>query len=273
MFTATAFGWWLVTDIEQFNFDGLDVTALSWHEVHGACVASEQFIRWLGWARPSDVRRDHLQPGDEVEISTSIKRGRGVAQRDVKHLTKRGVRRLLFRSNNPRAVAYADQVLDVLDEMDRKGYSIRESITDDQLAGAADEVAERRKLRLEELSDYRSVLDSLKLGGAESGDYAFIQNYLYIGTLGETAAQIRARGPERQQNGVLRKDGSGYRKSKVAKDFLTVAELARLDAVVLATVAQLRFTCPKGATPKQVVAAIDAAISMVNAAEERGDAA
>ena len=262
-----------MTDIERFNFDGLDVTALAWHDTHGACVASEQFIKWLGWARPSDVRRDHLQPGDEVEISTSIKRGRGTTERKVKHLTKRGVRRLLFRSNNPRAITYADQVLDVLDEMDLKGYVIRDGITDDQLTGAAEDIAERRRLRLEELSDYKSVLDSLKLGGAESGDYAFIQNYLYMNALGETAAQIRARGPERQQNGVMRADGQGFRKSTVAKDFLTASELGRLDAIVLVTVAQLRWMCAKGATPRQVVDAIDAAVAMVNAAETRRDAA
>lgn len=122
-----------MNELEHFDFDGLDESAIAQHPEHGVCLHSERFIAWLGWTNPSVVRRDHLQPGDEVEILRSIKRGRGVTKSKVKHLTKRGVRRLLFRSNHPRAVEYADRVLDVLDELDRTGMVVDEQrITDEQ---------------------------------------------------------------------------------------------------------------------------------------------
>src|SRR5262245_14063637 len=106
-------------EMVPFDIEGLDENLATIDPVHGACLQSDAFIRWAGWKNPADVRRDHLRPGDEVEISTSIKRGRGRTTRDVKHLTKRGVRRLLFRSNHPRAIEYGDQVLDMLDEVYR----------------------------------------------------------------------------------------------------------------------------------------------------------
>lgn len=91
-------------------------------------IQTHNFVRWVGWAKSSDVRRDHLQPGDEVfldprgEISPQGDLGK---QRNyppvvdkVGYLTKRGVRRLLFRSNHPRAIQYTDQILDLLDVVD-----------------------------------------------------------------------------------------------------------------------------------------------------------
>lgn len=250
-----------MTDVTPFDFDGLDASALTLHPEHGPCVRSERFIKWLGWARPSDVRRDHLRPGDEVEISTSTKRGRGYAQSDVKHLTKRGVRRLLFRSNHERAVEYADRVLDMLDELDRTGMVVDEArITDEQIEHGRKRLERIARGRLEERSDYKSILHSLKMGGAVADEYRFVQNTLYLSLFGRTAAQIRT---GVQQSGTLRKDGKGLVKSTVAKDFLVPGQLALLNSTVLATVAQIELHYPEGASAAQMIDAINRAVSIV----------
>lgn len=250
------------TDLTPFDFDGLDNSAVTIDPTHGPCIQSEKFIRWLGWSRPSDVRRDHLQVGDEVEISTSLRRGRGVTQRDVKHLTKRGVRRLLFRSNHDRAIAYADRVLDMLDELDRTGMVVDEKrITEEQIERGHQRLDEIAKRRLEERMDYRSVLHSLKNGGAAPEDYGFVQNTLYAALFGMTARVIVATQPQR--TGVPRKRGGGFRKSTTAKDFFTEEQLALLNSTVLATVAQLQLHHPNGATPPEVIAAINRAVSII----------
>lgn len=257
-----------MSEIATFDFDGLDDSALVIDAAHGPCIQSERLIRWLGWARPSDVRRDHLQPGDEVEISTSIKRGRGVAQLKVKHLTKRGVRRLLFRSNLPRAVDYADRVLDMLDSLDRDGMVIDEQrITEGQIAVGRERLAELARRRLEERMDYKAILHSLKLGGAVSEEYRDVQNTLYRSLFGMTAAQIRATQP--QTGGVPRKRGGGWRKSTVAKDFMTADQLALLKSTVLATIAQVELRHPNGASAHQMVEAIHRAVALLQISPAR----
>lgn len=246
----------------HFDFDGLDETAMAIHPEHGPCLHSEKFIRWLGWSRPSDVRRDHLQPGDEVEISTSIKRGKGYTVSDVKHLTKRGVRRLLFRSNHPRAVEYADGVLDMLDELDRTAMVVDEKrITDEQIEQGRDRLAGLAQRRLDERMDYKAILHSLKLGGAVADEYRLVQNTLYVSLFGKTARQIIASQPQR--TGVARKRGDGFRKSTVAKDYLTEDQLAVLNSTVLATIAQIQLRHPRGASAAEMVDAIHRAISII----------
>jgi hypothetical protein len=253
----------------EFDFDGLDESLLTIHPGHGPCFRSEAFIRWAGWSRPSDVRRDHLRPGDEVEISTSIRRGQGVTKRDVLHLTKRGVRRLLFRSNHPRAVDYADRVLDMLDELDRTGMVIDERrITDEQIEQGHERLAGIARRRLEERMDYKTILHSLKLGGAVSDDYRTVQNTLYLGLFGMTAAQIRATQPQR--TGMPRKRGGGLRKSRVAKDYMTEGQLKLLNVTVLATVAQIELHYPNGANAGQMVDAVNRAIRLVSTPPRRG---
>lgn len=136
-------------------------------------------------------------------------------------------------------------------------------LTVEAVAAVEHREAAVKLIRLQERRDYKSVLDSLKLGGAVSDDYGRVQNHLYLRVFGETAAQIRARGPERQTGGILRANGKGFRKSTVAKDFMTRDELARLDAVVLATIAQVHWVCPNGAPADKMIAAVDAAVAML----------
>lgn len=251
-------------ELEHFDFDGLDEKLVSIHPEHGPCIQSDAFIRWAGWANPAHVRRDHLRPGDEVQISTSIKRGRGSTKRDVLHLTKRGVRRLLFRSNHPRAVEYADQVLDMLDELDRTGMVVDEKrITEEQIERGHERLDAIARRRLEERMDYNVIRSALKVGGAETGDYQMVQNTFYTGLFGKTARQIVA--TQEQQSGIPRKRGGGFRKSDVAKDFMTESQLTLLNAAVLATFAQLQVH--KGGKPSvaEVLRAVNRAISLVTA--------
>lgn len=254
-----------MSNLDQFDFEGLDKTAVVIHPEHGPCCMSERMIKWAGWSRPSDVRRDHLQPGDEVEISTSIKRGRGMAAKDVKFLTKRGVRRLLMRSNHPRAVEYADRVLDMLDELDRSGMVVDETrISEDQIqAGKArlDALAQRR---LEERMDYQAILHSLKLGGAVADEYRMVQNTLYVRLFGATAARIRETRDQLTGDRLKRSEGFTAASKGVAKNYLTESELNTLNSTVLATFAQIQVHYPNGADAGQMIAAINRAADLMD---------
>lgn len=252
----------MTEEVVPFDFDGLDQTAVGQHAEHGSCLRTDRFVRWCGWTNVAQTRAQHLQAGDEVEIDTYTKRGSGYTVRKVKHLTKRGVRRLLFRSANALAVEYADRVLDMLDELDRTGVVVDEKrITDEQIQTAKvrlDNIAQRR---LEEKQDYKTILHSLKLGGAVADEYRFVQNTLYLSLFGKTASDIRR--TQTQRTGEPLKRGDGFRKSTVAKDFLTEQQLAVLNSTVLATVAQIQLRHPDGATAAEMADAIHRAISII----------
>ena len=159
--------------IERFDFDGFDNSYVELHPKHGLVVQSHRFITWLGWAKSSDVRRDHLQPGDEVELeprgdisprSDQAKR-RGAVTDSPKYLTKRGVRRLLFRSNHPRAVAYTDEILDLLDLVDeaqKVGIDVVEELR--QRVAEQQQIIDMQGQQLiEESMDYEDYIEELLL--------------------------------------------------------------------------------------------------------------
>lgn len=248
-----------------FDFEGFDNSRVGYHPEHGACVQANPFIKWLGFANVAQTIRDHLQPGDflkGVSLDTPSGRQRGTI------LTKRGVRRLLFRSNKPMAVKYADTVLDVLDELDRSGMVVDERrITDEQVEQGRAKLDAIAKQRLAERMDYKSILHSLKLGGAIDDEYRHVQNTLYMLLFGMTAAQIRASQPQR--TGEPRKRGEGFRKSTVAKDFLTEEQLLLLNNTVLATIAQIQQHCPRGASAAQMLVAINRAVSILLPSRQR----
>lgn len=249
-----------MNDIVPFDFEGLDQSRVGYHPEHGACVQATPFIKWLGFGNPSEIIRDNLQPGDfvkGVDLPTPSGRQRGTI------LTKRGVRRLLFRSNRPLAVKYADSVLDMLDELDRSGMLVDEQrITDEQIEQGREKLSEIAKRRLAEKMDYKAILESLKAGGAIDDEYRHVQNTLYLTLFGMTAATIRATQPQR--TGDTRKRGGGFRKSTVAKDYLTEGQLALLNSTVLATFAQIQLYCPDGTSAAQVLDAISRAVSMLD---------
>ena len=122
-----------MSEISRFDFEGFDHNHVELHEEYGPLVQSWNFIQWLGWTNPSEVFATHLQEGDWVEISAQVNQGknRGALPHVERWLTKRGVRRLLFRSNHPKAVAYADRVMDLLDlvdEAEKVGINVVEEL-------------------------------------------------------------------------------------------------------------------------------------------------
>lgn len=252
------------TAIAKFDFEGLDESALGLHAEHGPLVHATKFMAWLGFDATNRTRieADHLQSGDLIRgvFSPIGLASRGGRKADA--LTKRGVRRLLFRSNHPRAVEYADRVLDMLDELDRAGMVVDEQrITDEQVEQGRQRLDAIARRRLEERMDYKSILHSLKLGGAVSDEFAAVQNLLYSALFGKTATEIKATQPQR--TGVPLKRGQGFRKSGVAKDHLTERQLAVLNSTVLATIAQIQLRHPDGATAGQMIAAINRAVGII----------
>lgn len=126
-------------------------------------------------------------------------------------------------------------------------------------------------VRLQERMDYKNILQALKLGDACSDDYRTVQNALYMGLFGKTAAQIRA--TQTQRTGQLRKDGKGFRKSTVAKDFLTERQLAQLNAAVLTVTAQIQLHYRDGASAAELISMANRAISLVTTPPRRIGAA
>lgn len=119
-----------------------------------------------------------------------------------------------------------------------------------------------RLIRLQERQDYKNVLDSLKMGGAESGDYATAQNMLYLSLFGLTAVQIRR--TRAQIDGERRRDGKfSAASAKVAKNYLSDGEIKLLDNAVLIITAQLALAYPGGAPLDGVLDVMDSAVTMV----------
>jgi hypothetical protein len=255
-----------VNDIQHFDFEGLDETAVGHDPEHGPLVHETKFMAWLGFDVKNKARIEerHLREGDLVRgVFRPIGRvnARG---RKADALTKRGVRRLLMRSNHPLAVQYADQVLDMLDELDRSGMVVDEArITDEQIQAGQEKLSSLQQLRLAERMDYSHVKRALAQGGAISDDYRIVQNTLYIELFGMTAAAIRAVQP--QLNGERRKDGEFTAASKtVAKNYLTEAQLTRLNNTVLAMFVQINQHYPHGATVGQMLDAVHRAVALTS---------
>lgn len=135
-------------------------------------------------------------------------------------------------------------------------------LTVEQTATIDHRVQAYRLIRFQERADYQSVLHCLKLGGAVSEDYRLIQNTLYVGLFGRTAAQIRA--TWLQVDGERKRDGSfTAASSKIAKNYLPEAELKLLDHTVVTINAQLGIRHPDGATADQMLAVVNASVALM----------
>jgi prophage antirepressor-like protein len=262
----------VTNEIERFDFEGLDASAVGRDPKHGPIMHEAKFMAWLGFdiSNKARIEERHLQEGDLVRgIFRPIGRenGRG---RKADALTKRGVRRLLMRSNHPRAVEYADRVLDMLDELDRTGMVVDEArISDEQIEAGKARLSALAQRRLEERMDYQAILHSLKLGGAVADEYRMVQNTLYVRLFGATAARIRE--TRNQVNGERLKRGEGFTKASagVAKNYLSESELKTLNSTVLATFAQIQLHHPHGADAGQMIAAINRAADLMDVREVR----
>lgn len=255
----------MTTDIEQFDFEGLDASAVGHDPEHGALVHKTKFMKWLGMdsTNASRAADRNLQPGDLVKGIFSPIGLENTRGRKADALTKRGVRRLLMRSSHPRAIEYADRVLDMLDELDRTGMVVDESgISDEQIdAGKArlDSLAQRR---LAERMDYGHVRHALAQGGAISDDYQVVQNTLYIELFGMTATAIR--GVQPQVSGDRLKNGQGFTAASkgIAKNYLTEPQLTLLNNTVLAMFVQINQHYPRGASVQQMLDAVHRAVAL-----------
>lgn len=118
-------------------------------------------------------------------------------------------------------------------------------------------------VRLQERQDYKNILGALKQGGAVSGeDYRLVQNSLYLGLFDKTATQIKATQPQRTGE-PYKRDPERLKPSKVAKDFLTEAQLRLLDAAVLASTAQLQANYPLGTSVAQMVDVVQHSVRLI----------
>lgn|GEM_PF-4182387 len=254
-------------DFQHFNFDfdGLDESVFMRHSEHRVLTHEAKFFAWLGFDPKNKARieADHLQPGDVVRGVFRPMRGVSTGGRKADALTIRGVRRILLRSNHPRAIEYADRVLDVLDELATKGVVVDEkNITDDQVADVQGRLEALQAKRIAERMDYRHVQHALKQGGAISDDYRIVQNTLYIELFGMTATAIRA--TQEQLTGDQLKDGSGFTKASkgIAKNYLTEAQLNLLNNTVLAMFVQINQHYPNGANVQQMLTAVHRAVAL-----------
>jgi hypothetical protein len=164
----------------------------------------------------------------------------------------------------PLLIAYQSEVADVIEAYWTGGGAVNPRATEEQIEHVQETLNAVAKRRLEERMDYKSILHSLKLGGAIDDEYRHVQNTLYLSLFGKTAAQIRTSQPQR--TGIQRKRGEGFRKSTVAKDFLTEDQLTLLNNTVLATIAQIQQRCPAGASTAQMLDAIGRAVMLLRPA-------
>lgn len=134
----------------------------------------------------------------------------------------------------------------------------------EQTATVEHRVQAYRLIRWQERADYQKVLHCLKLGGAVSEDYRLIQNTLYVGLFGMTAAQVRA--TRVQVDGDRKRDGSFTKASAgVAKNYLTEAELKLLDNTVVTMNAQLDLRYPDGASVDHMLTVANASVGLMRA--------
>jgi hypothetical protein len=161
----------------------------------------------------------------------------------------------------PIVIRYQRESAAALRDYWTNGAAINPRATDEQIDRAKEDLTEIQKRRMAERMDYKNILNSLKRGGAISDEYRHVQNTLYTLLFGLTAEGIRRRQPQR--TGELRKRGEGFRKSTVAKDFLTEEQLKLLNHTVLATFVQIEQHYPNGASAAQMVDAISRAVALM----------
>lgn len=199
--------------------------------------------------------------GDELRAA-GLADLRGEALREFKsrfrgHLPQEAFRARRLQAWTREAILAAGQLLTGSAVAER----VRRYLLATESASRPGSPAAARAARLRERTEYRNVLDSLKLGGAVSEDYRLVQNTLYAGLFGMTAGVIReTRG---QLAGDRRHDGSFTAASaRVAKNYLTRDELRVLDGAVAAVNAQLEIKHPRGATRDQMLEVVHKAVSL-----------
>lgn len=120
-----------MSELEKFDFAGLSEEHLRIDEEHGPLMQANAFIKWAGWTNPTTTIQNHLQDGDTVLVKVRDGGPNAFLPDYERYLTRRGARRLLFRSKSPQAVEYTDHILDLMDSVDearRVGIDVFEEV-------------------------------------------------------------------------------------------------------------------------------------------------
>ncbi|WP_448319253.1 hypothetical protein [Streptomyces sp. CO7] len=211
---------------------------------------AESFIRSLTKG-PDNSRTPYL--GTEVIQTT------GGHQR-MRVVYKRGIFHLLATSRLKKAVEFRDRVFDLMEQIEREGFVVNADASLDQLhempqrvIRTADELVALREL---EIRDYRRIKHAIWEAGGDREDFRDVRNSFYTGLFGMTASAIRMTRPQiggeryvrdyrHPRTGRVHKAGE-LRPSDATPDYLTEAELKRLDDAVLWVTTTLGFRFPGG---------------------------
>lgn len=111
-------------------------------------VVASALARVLGYASTFALTKI-LSPGEAASTVRSIRSANGVEQdREVAIVYRRGVLRVLFRSDKPVAREITDKVLDILDTIERTGAYVSPAITPTQLDQLSEELEARKAVAL-----------------------------------------------------------------------------------------------------------------------------
>jgi hypothetical protein len=156
-------------------------------------------------------------------------------------------------SVRPTLIAFQNETADAIEAYWLHGGAVNPKASLPQLDTLKERVESQREARLREMSDYRAVTRAISGAGGDREDYRDVQDFIYLELFGMSAETIRKRQP--QVNGKRYKRDSRHGKSGeliksgVAKDYLTEAQLKRLDAMVLAMSSMLAAWHPDGMAP------------------------
>jgi hypothetical protein len=151
-------------------------------------------------------------------------------------------------------IAYQKESAKALRQFWTQGAAVNPAITEDQARVTKDRIDEILVARRKEQVDYRRIVKALSASGASDRDYAQVQETLYLGLFGLTAASIRR--TRKQVSGDPYKIGQRkgqLRPSTVAKNYLRQDELTRLNSAVLMLTSALDLRYPQGEAPLDVI--------------------
>lgn len=172
---------------------------------------------------------------DPLYVGTETIQTAGGPQR-MKVVYKRGVFQLLMTSRRPEAVQYKDQIFDILEEIEKDGIYIQDSMPE-ALRVRADEKFSYSKLKdfVMYATDYDPESEETRKA------FARMQNDLYRKFVGMDASDIKAVRPVNMELlGKTRKDGKPYAAdAKVAKNYLATEELSDINNAALAALGML----------------------------------
>lgn len=235
-------------DIRSFAANGEN-----WFVNNDVCAA-------LGIKKPRDAFAQ-LDADEKASMAVDTPGGR----QKMAVVTEAGLYALMLISRSEKVKPFRRWIThEVIPTLRRDGMVVNENtISDEQIQAGRERLDALAQRRLEERMDYKTLLHSLKLGGAVADEYRMVQNTLYMRLFGATAARIRE--TRNQLTGERLKRGEGFTKASagVAKNYLTEDELKALNSTVLATFAQIQVHYPEGTSAGQMIDAVNRAADLM----------